>query len=132
MLQPTGATGATGATGPTGPTGATGPNTFTDYTISGILTDSTYTLYSGISVFDVYQFNTSSNQITVTLPLISSLTNNKRTHIFSDVGGNLTNNPIIIQTSGSDTIANENNIILNINYSSITLISNTNGVWIIS
>ena len=53
-------------------------------------------------------------------------------HIFSDVGGNLTNNEFIIQTSGSDTIANNNSITLNINYSSLTLISNANGIWIIS
>ena len=131
----TGLQGPKGDTGDTGPQGPTGPSIFTDYTISSILTNSSYTLYSTLSEFDIYQVDTSSNIITITLPLISSLTNNKRMHIFSDVGGNLINNELIIQTSGSDTIANNNSITLNINYSSITLISNTsitNGIWIIS
>lgn len=131
----TGPKGAKGDTGDIGPQGPTGPNIFTDYTISSILTNSSYTLYSDVSEYDIYQVDTSSNTITITLPLISSLTNNKRMHIFSDVGGNLINNELIIQTSGSDTIANNNSLTLNINYSSITLISNTsntNGIWIIS
>ena len=54
-------------------------------------------------------------------------------YIISDVGGNLINNPLTIQRSGtSDTIAGDSSIILNINYSSITLISNTTDIWIIS
>ena len=135
---PKGDTGATGPQGPKGDTGDTGPqgptgrSIFTEYTISSILTNSSYTLYSDVSEFDIYQVDTTSNVITITLPLISNLTNYKRMHIFSDVGGNLTNNEFIIQTSGSDIIANNNSITLNINYSSVTLISNTNGIWIIS
>ena len=83
--------------------------------------------------YDVYQVDTSSNNITITLPEIANFTNGKRMYIISDVGGNLINNPLTIQRSGtSDTIAGDSSIILNINYSSITLISNTTDIWIIS
>jgi len=115
----------------TGNTGPQGTNIYTDYSISTILTDSTYTLYTDVADQDIYQVNTTSNSITITLPDISTLTNNKRTHIFADVGGNLNNNALIIETSGSDLIAGTTSITLNIDYSSVTLISNTNGIWII-
>ena len=127
--------GPPGPPGPPGKQGPTGPSIFTEYTISSILKKSSYTLYSNLSEYDIYQVDTSSNSIKIILPLISALKNKKRMHIFTDVGGNLTNNNLIIQTSGSDKIANNNSITLNINYSSITLISNTsitNGIWIIS
>ncbi len=62
----------------------------------------------------------------ITLPLISSLTNFKRTHIFSDVGGKLTSNNLIISTQNPDTIANDTSLLLNINYSSVHIISNSN------
>jgi len=128
---PKGPKGDTGSQGPKGDTGAVGPNVFKNYTISSIITNSTYNIdYS--NDYDVYQVDTSSNNITVILPEINNLTNNKRMYIISDVGGNLLNNHLIIQTSGSDTVANETSVTLTINYSSITLISNTNNVWIIS
>lgn len=118
--------------GPRGPQGPEGPDSYNDYTISSILTNPTYTLYTDISDFDFYQVDTINNEITIVLPLISSLTNNKRIHTFSDVGGNLTTNSLKIQTSGTDIIAGTNELLANINYSSITVVSNTNGIWIVS
>ncbi len=124
--------GPRGPEGPQGPRGPEGPDSYNDYTISSILTNPTYTLYTDISDFDFYQVDTTNNEITIVLPLISSLTNNKRIHTFSDVGGNLTTNSLKIQTSGTDIIAGTNELLANINYSSITVVSNTNGIWIVS
>jgi hypothetical protein len=129
---PTGSTGL-GATGPTGPsgeasntgaTGPTGPNMFTSYTVSPVLTSSTYTnLYTQVGVYDVYQLDTSSNSINITLPLISS---SKRSHIFADIGGKLISNNLTLYTQSPDTIANDTSLLLNINYSSVQIISNAN------
>lgn len=121
--------GSTGPTGPiglgsTGPTGPTGPNMFTSYTVSPVLTSPTYTnLYTQVGVYDVYQIDTSSNSINITLPLISS---SKRSHIFADIGGKLILNNLTLSTQSPDTIANDTSLLLNINYSSVQLISNAN------
>lgn len=125
--------GPQGSQGPTGPTGPSGSNINTNYTISNILTNNQYELYTNINEYDIYQLDTSDNSITIILPEITSLINNKRKFVFADVGGNLNTNNIIIQTpNGSQNkIANNNSITMNINYSSITLISNTINNWII-
>ena len=137
--------GIQGNTGPLGPKGdqgiqgnpgPPGPNSFINYTISStVLTNPTYTLYTTISDTDFYLINTSANSITITLPQISSLTNSKRIHIFSDVGGNLSKNNLIIQTGGIDTICGNSSITLNINYSSIQIAANGlvggTGKWLV-
>lgn len=121
---PTGPTGPSGEASNTGATGPTGPNMFTSYTVSPVLTSATYTnLYTQVGVYDVYQINTSSNAINITLPLISS---SKRSHIFADVGGNLISNNLTLSTQSPDTIANDTSLLLNINYSSVQIISNAN------
>jgi hypothetical protein len=76
----------------------------------------------------VYQIDTTSNTITITLPSTSGLS---RIYIFSDVGGNLINNNLILQTDGSDTIAGDSSFTANINYSSIQIISNTINKWLV-
>jgi hypothetical protein len=76
-----------------------------------------------LGIFDIYRVNTTSNQITITLIQISSLTNNRGIFTFTDVGGALLSNNLILQCSGIDTIAGSQSIILNTNYSSITLIA---------
>ena len=138
---PTGPQGIQGDTGPTGiqgiqgiqgDTGPTGPNSFTDYTLSPVLTTTPLTLYNTPALeYDVYRFNTSSTAISLTLPQISTLTNGKRTHIFKDVGGNLTVNNLVINAGSGDTIDGNLSVTLNINYSSITLLSDTSNTWLI-
>ena len=135
---PTGPQGIQGDTGPTGPTGIqgdtgpTGPNTFTDYTLSPVLTTSPLTLYNSPALeYDVYMLDTSSNAISLTLPQISTLTNGKRTHIFKDVGGNLSNNNLVINPGSGDTIDGYSSITLNNNYSSVTLLSDASNTWLI-
>ena len=121
---PTGPSGEASNTGATGPTGPTGPNMFTSYTVSPVLTSSTYTnLYTQVGVYDVYQLDTSSNSVNITLPFISS---SKRSHIFADIGGKLISNNLTLSTQSPDTIANDTSLLLNINYSSVQIISNAN------
>ena len=78
---------------------------YTDYTISSIIT----TNYS-IDInndYDIYQIDTTSNIINITLPEINTLINGKRIYNIVDVGGNLNNNNCIVNVSGSDTIQNQ-------------------------
>ena len=138
---PTGPTGPTGEQGPigpsgesiVGPTGPAGNNSNINYTISTILTNQQYILYNDVSDCDIYQVDTSENIITIVLPEISSLANQQRKHVFSDVGGKLNINHFIIETpeNSTNTIVGQNSVTLTINYSSITIISNTINNWII-
>lgn len=127
---PTGPSGISSNTGPTGPIGYTGPtgsDIHRSYTVSPILTSPTYTnLYSQVGDYDVYQIDTSSNSMNITLPLISTLSNNKRSHIFSDVSGNLISNNLTLSTQGPDVINGDTSLLLNISYSSVQIISNAN------
>lgn len=124
--------GPTGFTGPQGVTGPTGSNSFTNYSISAVLSSATYTnLYTTPGQFDIYQINTNANTVAITLPVISSITNNKRMHYFTDVGGNLNNNNFILNTSGGNTIAGTNSITANINYTTIQVASNGVDKWLI-
>lgn len=65
--------------------------------------------------------DTSSNTITVTLPLASGTTN-QVFYIIDETGNSQTNN-ITITRSGSDTINGQTSAIINTNYSSITIYS---------
>jgi hypothetical protein len=86
------------------------------------------TTINSASDYNVYQIDTTSNQITITLPSTSGLS---RIYIFSDIGGNLINNNLTFQTNGSDTIAGDSSFLMNINYSSIQIISNTISKWLV-
>lgn len=123
----TGYTGAIGSTGATGSTGYTGPSSYLSYTVSPTKTSS-FTipnLTSDPNYYNIYQIDTSSGIITITLPQISTFDNsNKRIVQICDVGGNLNLNNLIIQTSGSDTINNDTSATFVVNYSSIQLVSN--------
>jgi hypothetical protein len=119
----------------TGPTGITGPSTFNSYTVSPVYTGS-FSIPNSVSAtgyYNYYQISTSSSSITVTLPEISTLMDNdlKRQHSIADIGGNLSTNPFTIQTSGSDTIAGDSSLEINVDYSSITIASNTSSAWLI-
>jgi hypothetical protein len=127
---PIGVTGSTGYTGPignTGTTGYTGPSSYLSYTVSPTKTSS-FTipnLTSDSNYYNIYQIDSSSGVITITLPQINTIDNsNKRIVQICDVGGNLNLNNLIIQTSGSDTINNETSVTFVVNYSSIQLVSN--------
>ncbi len=123
----TGYTGAQGETGYTGAQGETGPSSFNSYTVSPTKSSnfSIPSLTSDINYYNIYQVDTSTNSITITLPQISSIdNNNKRIIYISDIGGNLINNNLIIQTSGSDLINNTSSLTAVINYSNIQLVSN--------
>jgi hypothetical protein len=134
----TGPTGPQGSTGPTGPqgipgtatnTGATGPtgaNSLTQYTVSPILTNSTYVLYSDVGEYDIYQIDTQLNSVNMILPLA----NNPRIHTFTDVGGNLSVNEMVIHATGGNVILNDTSVSISIDYTSLTLASNINK-WLI-
>jgi len=87
-----------------------------------------------------YLIDTNPSICTITLPSISSLTNNKRTFTFTDIGGNLINNNAIINTTSPDLIGGQYSMTLNIDYSSATLTSNAfigpyagaTGIWCIT
>ncbi len=110
-----------------GDTGYTGPSSFTSYTVSPIKTSdfSIPNLTSDPNYYNIYQIDTASNTITITLPQISTIDNsNKRDIYVVDIGGNLNANNLIIQTSGSDLVNNTNTILIVVNYSNIHLVSN--------
>ena len=138
-LGATGLTGPTGFTGPgfTGPTGvgttgSTGVNIFTEYTLRGI--SGSFTVSS--PYFDYYLIDTTSEPCDITLPAISSLTNNKRTFTFTDIGGSLTTNQATINTTSPDLVGGELSFTLNTDYASTTLTSNAfigpTGIWCIT
>ncbi len=123
----TGPIGYTGYTGAQGVTGYTGPSSFYSYTVSPTKTSnfSIPSLTSDPNYYNIYQVDTSTNSIIITLPQISSIDNsNKRIIYICDVGGNLMNNSLIIQSSGSDLINNASSLNALINYSSIQFVSN--------
>lgn len=124
---PIGPTGYTGPQGAQGPTGYTGPSAFLSYTVSPLKTSSFTipTLTTDPNYYNVYQIDTSSNPITITLPQISTIDNGgKREHIITDVTGNLGSNNLTIQTSGGDLVNGSTSVLLVINYTSIQILSN--------
>lgn len=143
VAGPQGATGPTGpagpaggATGPTGPTGATGPagpNLFTNYTVT--LKTSNFSvpaLTTDPSYYNIYQINTSGGSINITLPSIASLDNGGcRLHYIVDVGGHLEEHPLTINTTGGDVIGGETSMLIQVNYSSMQLMSNKSNTWLV-
>ncbi len=123
---PQGQKGDTGDQGPQGNPGPPGPNNFTNYTIApNKLTSSTYpNLYGSVGDYDFYLVDTTSNSINITLPTISSITNNKRIHFFTDIGGKLSTNNLTLTGNGGDSICGNSSILLNINYSSVQIAAN--------
>jgi hypothetical protein len=61
---------------------------------------------------------------TLTLPLISTLTNNKKVYKIIDGTGNASTYNIIVNASGSDTIIGNASTTINTNYNSVTLLAN--------
>lgn len=119
-----------------GPPGPPGPNGFTSYTIT-LLTaaNSPFTvpsLTTSPNFYNVYQLDTTAGPITIQLPQISTLDNaQKRLHYFVDVGGALTVNTVTFLTAGGDTIANETSMELQVDFSSVQLMSNAFTKWLV-
>lgn len=103
--------------------------------------DNTYSIttvnsspYNISSLDDHLNIDTSTLNISLILPQISTLgtTNNYKSFIISDISGNTNNNNINISTSGGDTILNENSLLINSNFSSITIKSDGINKWFIT
>lgn len=144
LTGPTGSTGPTGFTGPTGPTGSTGPtgpeqpNFYTNYTITTITSITGGTgfnipaLTSNPNYYNVYQVDTTNGPLTINLPSISLLDNNKkRVHYIVDSVGELSNHNLIITPTPSDTIGGQSSATIVVDYSSVQIMSNTNDKWLI-
>ena len=99
------------------------------YTLSDVITAN---LTIG-SLYDVYRVNSSSGEITITLPKINTLSSYgyKAKLTFADVGGNASTREIVIATSAGDTISGIDRFAINTNYSSITIVSDGVGQWIV-
>lgn len=140
-IGPTGPTGPTsGTTGSTGPTGPTGSqqNFYTNYTITTITSSiggTTFTIPSSttdVNYYNVYEVDTTNGPLTINLPLISSLDNNKkRIHYIVDSAGQLSNNNLTITPTSTDTIGGESSATIVVNYSSVQIMSNTTNKWLI-
>jgi hypothetical protein len=84
-------------------------------------------LYSDVLISSKYSAIGSQ---TLTLPLVSSVDVGKIYHIV-DAGANAQTNNITIQTSGSDTINDELELLINLNYQSISIFSDGDGKWFV-
>jgi hypothetical protein len=135
IIGPVGLQGVTGAIGATGPQGATQPNFYTNYTITQITGPTGFNipaLTSSPDYYNVYQVDTTSGPITINLPLISTLDNSqKRIHNIVDSAGQLSNNNLIIGTTGGNTIGGQPSTTISIDYSSVQIMSNTTDKWLI-
>ena len=129
-----------GPTGPTGAQGVTGPeqNFYTNYTITTITSITGGTgfnipeLTTSQNYYNVYQVDTTNGPLTINLPTISSLDNNKkRIHYIVDSVGQLSNNNLIISTALGNTICGQSSTTLVVNYSSIQIVSNAIDKWLI-
>lgn len=96
-------------------------STSNNYSLSNEITTNT----NINTLYDYYLVNTSAAPITITLPDISSLSASgyKAKLTIVDIGGEAINNNIIILSSGGNIIAGGNAIIINSNYSRVTLLA---------
>ena len=89
-------------------------------------------LTSGANYFNIYQIDTGYTGVNISLPQISTIDNgNTRSFYIADIGGNASNNNIYIGTTGSNTIAGSTGYVININYSSVYILSNKDTKWLV-
>ena len=89
-----------------------------------------YTIISPVvGETNFFECDTTSTSITMILPLITSTT---MIICIIDIAGNVSNNNIIIQTSGSNTICGQSSIIIDGPYNSLRFISNLTNAWYIA
>jgi hypothetical protein len=74
---------------------------------------------------------TTTGQCTITLPVISGLTDGKKQYNISDSGGNAFTNNILINRGGTDTIMDDTSILINNNNNNLTLISDGISNWLL-
>ena len=126
--------GFTGVTGAQGNTGPQGINSFINYLVSPGMTGnfSIPNLTSDSNYYNIYQIDTNYNIVNILLPEISTIDNGKaRSFYVADIGGNANINNINIETTGSNTIAGSTGFIININYSSVNILSNKDTKWLV-
>jgi hypothetical protein len=91
------------------------------------INESTYTLTENDEFVGVIY--TATGTVTITLPLISSV--GKIKYYITDEGGNSTTNNITIVPTGADTIIGDTSLIINGNYTSVSLYNNGVSGWFI-
>jgi hypothetical protein len=106
------------------------PTVYTEYTLSPLLTGPTgYGIGSGgLSIYDYYQFDTTSGAVTINMPTITS--GYKRVFNLSDAVGIAGTNNITIQANGGNTINGTGTNVINTNYGSVKLVSDCNNKWL--
>jgi len=132
--------GANGFTRTFDGTANTGNRDYTLRDVSGKLNMDTRMSYAGFSItsspytilstdaFSIYFITTASVAITINLPAISTISD--RAYIFKDISGDANTNNITLVPSGTDTIEGLNvNKLLQTNFGSWTLISDSIGGW---
>ena len=89
--------------------------------------------YIATSLDDVIGVDTSTTSVTISLPSISTLPNNKKKmYIIKDEGQNSSNQPITINSVGSDTFENgSSSISINLSGTAIRVYSNLSNKWFI-
>ena len=122
--------------GPPGPPGPPGPSLFTSYTVTTLTSaNSPFTIPAltiSAGYYNIYQVDTTAGPITINLPTIAALDNSgQRTHFIVDVGGALTVNPLTVNATGGDVVADSTSVSLEVDYSSLQLSSNLVNRWLI-
>ena len=108
-----------------------------NYTVSPSLTGnfSIPASTTGANYYNVYQIDTStySSPVTVSLPAISSIDNSgARSFYIADIGGNASNYNIIVGVTGGNSIAGTTGgYTINVNYSSVYILSNKDSKWLV-
>lgn len=90
---------------------------FINYTHTAVASNYTVTFED-----DIIGVDTSNNPVTITLPEIQDI--GGKIYIITDEGGNAGINNITVETTGSDLILGETEVIINSDYNSITLYNN--------
>jgi len=112
-----GPTGATGSVGPTGPDAFILPRTEVNTSSYNVLTTD-------------YLLGVVTGPTNIILPLISS-TIQGQVFVVVDESGNSSENNILISASGSDKINNETDVLVDVDYTSISIYNSTTNKWFI-
>jgi hypothetical protein len=135
VAGPPGPPGPIGPPGPPGPIGPPGPSLFTSYTITTLTSASSPfsipALTTSPNYYNIYQVDTSGGPITINLPTIAAVDNGgQRIHYIVDVGGALTVNPLTVNATGGDVVADSTSVSLEVDYSSLQICSNLVNRWL--
>lgn len=101
------------------------------YTLSTIKTTNYTVAVDGTDEF--VQVDTSGGAVTITLPEISTITvtGNKLRIIVIDVDGSASTNNITVSRSSTDTILGQTSYTMNLDYSSVSFVSNGSDKWLV-